>query len=1134
MKRRLFALLLAVVMVLGLSAPALGEAAPAEETAVPTETEEAAVVTEETAGETEEPAGETEESVEPTEAPADETAEEPAGSAEEQGEPAPLAAEAPIKVYIQGDAEALVLTQMDGTPFNSGDTVPYDANYSGCPLLVQSLAEHYYVWGSDNGVDAVDNQIANSGLLCMYDLNDDGAVTVVVKEHDHVQVTIINNTSAAVTLTRMDGTPFKSGDKVYATELPDESYRPVLLVKNGSEVVPGLRFVVDSEGGTMYAGYDTENGIVNVFDYNGDDYISMTIDLAPSFQIKLAGETDKLKSLTHLDEPVKDGDIIYAYYSEQDYAAATLDAELVEGYYIESEGYYGSEDDYIYAFFQGDNVNATVSVSDYDGDGVVTITVAKRPAAKLTITGAADKVTFTDLAGDPVKSGDMIYADGRLNIELASGYGIPTGNYYSYYYINDGEFYVDAPDGAEIVVQVMPYVTLNVEGTGVLDVVSYTYGGEVQPGGQILAGESYYVSVKSGYTIEVTGGSAKQDNYTLDDQTGEITYGYLMIPDGSGPVTVKGVAGTEQGPTAIKIQYVDADGAISNENAKYCLPGGEFYLRVKDGYTISVEGGSAYLDSSGYEDENGTFWIYFCVSVDEGATAVTVTSSKLTGGAVLKVNGSKDGLLEDDPFGGEGLFCVDGTKLPNGSGLVLVKSGYTITGVQGGKAQSFQLLSDYSKPGQGEIYAMYYVEATASEVTLTVSPAAPNRWVKVNVVNNYEDIVYTDVSCAADQDGNWWLAVSPNNPDEFDLVANMIIFDSNIVIDTAITDYTMIGQGCSLTQMEANLSWSQYGVDVDDGVEEITITVVKNDLQLDLEVKVPDKPAEGVPGVPDKAAAEKKLMDKASAVVEAALQGETPAGVSKADAAAIAQAAAEGKTITTQLEVMAVTAPADAAALQAVAGEDTITQYLDIQIVVLADGEQVGRITETDQMMDFSVVLSDEELASGVIFYVIRAHDGATAVLNARLEGNVLSFSSNKFSTFAVANSNDISFADVEAIADQTWTGSEIKPAVKVTVNGTKTLTEGVDYTISYKSNVDAGTATVVITGIGSYSGTKEVTFKIVTPAPAETAKPAGTTKPADIPATGDETPLALYAGMLALCLGGLVLVLSRKKRTEK
>ncbi|MCR5272450.1 MAG: InlB B-repeat-containing protein [Lachnospiraceae bacterium] len=60
-----------------------------------------------------------------------------------------------------------------------------------------------------------------------------------------------------------------------------------------------------------------------------------------------------------------------------------------------------------------------------------------------------------------------------------------------------------------------------------------------------------------------------------------------------------------------------------------------------------------------------------------------------------------------------------------------------------------------------------------------------------------------------------------------------------------------------------------------------------------------------------------------------------------------------------------------------------------------------------------------------------------------------------------------------------TYSGSAKKPAVNsVKVNG-KTLTKGTDYTVSYKNNKKAGTAYVVITGKGNYTGTVKKAFTI-------------------------------------------------------
>ncbi len=59
-----------------------------------------------------------------------------------------------------------------------------------------------------------------------------------------------------------------------------------------------------------------------------------------------------------------------------------------------------------------------------------------------------------------------------------------------------------------------------------------------------------------------------------------------------------------------------------------------------------------------------------------------------------------------------------------------------------------------------------------------------------------------------------------------------------------------------------------------------------------------------------------------------------------------------------------------------------------------------------------------------------------------------------------------------------TYSGSACKPSVTVVYNGT-TLTERTDYTVTYTNHVAAGTATVIVTGIGDYTGTVKKTFTI-------------------------------------------------------
>ena len=64
-----------------------------------------------------------------------------------------------------------------------------------------------------------------------------------------------------------------------------------------------------------------------------------------------------------------------------------------------------------------------------------------------------------------------------------------------------------------------------------------------------------------------------------------------------------------------------------------------------------------------------------------------------------------------------------------------------------------------------------------------------------------------------------------------------------------------------------------------------------------------------------------------------------------------------------------------------------------------------------------------------------------------------------------------------------TYSGAELKPTVRVYINrgvqADEQLIENTDYTVTYSDNINAGTATATITGIGAYSGSKNITFTI-------------------------------------------------------
>lgn len=96
----------------------------------------------------------------------------------------------------------------------------------------------------------------------------------------------------------------------------------------------------------------------------------------------------------------------------------------------------------------------------------------------------------------------------------------------------------------------------------------------------------------------------------------------------------------------------------------------------------------------------------------------------------------------------------------------------------------------------------------------------------------------------------------------------------------------------------------------------------------------------------------------------------------------------------------------------------------------------------------------------------------AMAVCNEKLDSAVV----NKKAIEEI--SLEVKIAD---IADQTYSGVAIEPILTITA-GNASLEKGTDYTVEFKNNVNAGTASAEITFIGDYSEVEKVTkeFKII------------------------------------------------------
>lgn len=78
-----------------------------------------------------------------------------------------------------------------------------------------------------------------------------------------------------------------------------------------------------------------------------------------------------------------------------------------------------------------------------------------------------------------------------------------------------------------------------------------------------------------------------------------------------------------------------------------------------------------------------------------------------------------------------------------------------------------------------------------------------------------------------------------------------------------------------------------------------------------------------------------------------------------------------------------------------------------------------------------------------------------------------------------VEQKTDISSADYGNISSVSFTGKELCPKVNLTLNS-QILIKNIDFTTSYKNNINVGIAKIIINGIGKYSGSLILEFEIL------------------------------------------------------
>ena len=158
---------------------------------------------------------------------------------------------------------------------------------------------------------------------------------------------------------------------------------------------------------------------------------------------------------------------------------------------------------------------------------------------------------------------------------------------------------------------------------------------------------------------------------------------------------------------------------------------------------------------------------------------------------------------------------------------------------------------------------------------------------------------------------------------------------------------------------------------------------------------------------------------------------------------------------------------------QEVAGELISIKFATTEPAVYNGAEQQPRLIVT---LDGQT----KTLVEGVDYIVAKMNTGDVfknvGSYEIVVEG-IGDYTSAMLATFTIVPA-DIGDADLSGIADATYTGQPITQDLVLEFAGT-TLVEGVDYTVSYVDNVEVGTATVTISGMGNFTGTATKTFAI-------------------------------------------------------
>lgn len=149
----------------------------------------------------------------------------------------------------------------------------------------------------------------------------------------------------------------------------------------------------------------------------------------------------------------------------------------------------------------------------------------------------------------------------------------------------------------------------------------------------------------------------------------------------------------------------------------------------------------------------------------------------------------------------------------------------------------------------------------------------------------------------------------------------------------------------------------------------------------------------------------------------------------------------------------------------------------DISSATISDIDSPVGYTGTAYEPEVTVTFNGTELALDTDYTVAYTNNVNAGEATVTITGTGAHFKGSVEKHFTITAA-DLSGCTLAPIADVTYNTKAHTPEVTVAISG-RTLEADKDYTVSYASNVNAGTATVTVTGKGNFTGSANTTFTI-------------------------------------------------------